>query len=89
MGNASAWTAKTASSSRSDGAARLGLALDTTYAVGEEAQLVAALVGHTGVVLVSWEHWAREREVVAARVPLTEARAELKLACRGQPCPLA
>jgi hypothetical protein len=37
-------------------AARLGLALDTTYAVGEEAQLVAALVGHIGVVLVSWEH---------------------------------
>jgi hypothetical protein len=37
-------------------AARLGLTPDTRYAVGQEAQLVAALVSQTGVVLVAWEH---------------------------------
>jgi hypothetical protein len=35
---------------------RLGLTPDTTYAVGQEAQLVAALLTQTGVVLISWEH---------------------------------
>ena len=39
-------------------AARLGLKPDTTYAVGQEAQLASAVLGQTGVVLVSWEHKA-------------------------------
>jgi hypothetical protein len=29
---------------------------DTTHTVGQEAQLVAALVAQTGVVLVAWEY---------------------------------
>ena len=38
---------------------RLGLKPDTTYALGQEAQLAAKLVGLTGgVVLVCWEHKA-------------------------------
>ncbi len=42
-------------------AARLGLTPDTTYAVGQEAQLVATVVRQTGVVLVAWEHTAIPR----------------------------
>jgi hypothetical protein len=37
-------------------AARLGVRPNTTFGVGQEAELAAELVGQTGVVLVSWEH---------------------------------
>ena len=47
-------------------AARLGLTLDTTYAVGQEAQLAAAIVRQTGVVLVAWEHKAIARALLPA-----------------------
>ena len=45
-------------------AARLGLTPDTTYAVGQEAQLVTTIVGQTGVVLVAWEHTAIPRVIL-------------------------
>ena len=39
-------------------AARLSLTPVTTYAIGQELQLAAEIVGLTGVVLVCWEHKA-------------------------------
>jgi len=46
-------------------AARLGLnPPDTTYAVGQEAALVAAILVQTGVVLVAWEHKAIARTIL-------------------------
>jgi hypothetical protein len=47
-------------------AARLGLTLDTTYAVGQEDQLANAVVGQTGAVLVAWEHKAIARALLPA-----------------------
>jgi hypothetical protein len=38
--------------------AALGVPLATTYAVGDETSLAAAISKETGVVLVSWEHHA-------------------------------
>jgi hypothetical protein len=39
---------------------------DTTYALGQEAQLVTTVVGQTGVVLVAWEHKAIARALLPA-----------------------
>jgi hypothetical protein len=39
-------------------AVRLGLTLDTKFALGQESELAATVVGQTGVVLVAWEHKA-------------------------------
>jgi hypothetical protein len=47
-------------------AARLDLTPDTTYAVGQEAQLVTKVLGQTGVVLVAWEHKAIARALLPA-----------------------
>lgn len=47
-------------------AARLGLTPNTTHAVGQEAQLAAAVLGQTGVVLVGWEHKAIVRALLPA-----------------------
>jgi hypothetical protein len=47
-------------------AARLDLTPDTTYAVGQEAQLAATIVGQTGVVLVAWEHKAIAHAILPA-----------------------
>ena len=47
-------------------AARLGLTPNTTYAVGQEAQLAATIVSQTGVVLVAWEHKAIARALLPA-----------------------
>jgi hypothetical protein len=47
-------------------AARLGLTPNTTYAVGQEAQLAATIVRQTGVMLVSWEHKAIARALLPA-----------------------
>jgi hypothetical protein len=44
----------------------LDLTPDTTYAVGQEAQLVTKVVGQTGVVLVAWEHKAIARALLPA-----------------------
>jgi hypothetical protein len=46
-------------------AARLGPNLpDTSHAVGQEDELVAAVLGQTGVVLVAWEHKAIARIIL-------------------------
>jgi len=37
-------------------AAKLGLEVDTTFSRGQEAELVAALAGRAGAVLVAWQH---------------------------------
>lgn len=47
-------------------AARLSLTPVVTYAVGQESQLVAELLGLTGVVLVCWEHKAIARAILPA-----------------------
>jgi hypothetical protein len=47
-------------------AIRLGLTPDTTYAVGEEAQLATTVVGQAGVVFVAWEHKAIARDLLPA-----------------------
>ena len=39
---------------------------NTTYAVGQEAQLATTVVGQTGVVLVAWEHKAIARDLLPA-----------------------
>jgi hypothetical protein len=46
-------------------AARLSLTPITKYALGDEAQLVAEIVGLTGCVLVCWEHKAIASSKVA------------------------
>jgi len=46
--------------------ARLGLTPDTKFALGQEAELANAVVGETGVVLVSWEHKAIARAILPA-----------------------
>jgi hypothetical protein len=58
-------------------AAPLGLRPDTTYAVGEETQLVATVVRQSGVVLVAWEHKAIARAILPSiangqRLPPTD-----------------
>jgi hypothetical protein len=47
-------------------AARLGLTLDTTYAVGQEDQLANAVFGQPGPVLIAWEHKAIARSLLPA-----------------------
>jgi hypothetical protein len=47
-------------------AARLGLTPNTKFALGQETELAAAVVGQTGVVLVSWEHKAIARSLLPA-----------------------
>jgi broad specificity phosphatase PhoE len=49
-------------------AERLDVALDTSHRKGDEAALVQALLGLSGVVLVAWEHKA----IVEAIVPLLD-----------------
>jgi hypothetical protein len=46
-------------------ALRLGQTAKTTFAQGQEAQLMAEVLGLSGVVLISWEHHA----IVGAIVP--------------------
>ncbi|MGC2224684.1 MAG: histidine phosphatase family protein [Methylocella sp.] len=56
-------------------AARLGLTPVVTYALGQEPQLVAEIVGLTGVVLVCWEHKAIASTIlpaIASGQPLPE-----------------
>jgi hypothetical protein len=45
---------------------RLKLTIDTTYAVGQEAQLVGTILDLTGVVLVAWEHKAIAKSILPA-----------------------
>ena len=48
-------------------AARLGLTLDTKFALGQESELAATVVGQTGVVLVAWEHDPQRPSVLQCR----------------------
>lgn len=47
-------------------AARLGLTANTEFALGQETELAAAVVDHTGVVLIAWEHKAIARALLPA-----------------------
>lgn len=47
-------------------AARLTLAPIVSYPVGRESELVAEILGLSGVALVSWEHKAIAREILPA-----------------------
>ena len=47
-------------------AARLGLTPNTKFALGQQTELAAAVVGQTGVVLISWEHKAIARSLLPA-----------------------
>ena len=47
-------------------AARLGLPLDTKFALGHEADLAKTIVGQTAVALVAWEHKAIARDLLPA-----------------------
>ncbi|MDE1150393.1 MAG: histidine phosphatase family protein [Azospirillaceae bacterium] len=44
--------------------ARLGLTTDTTYGKGDEAALVQALLGLSGVAVVFWEHKAIVEDII-------------------------
>ena len=50
-------------------ALRLGLPLKTGFALSQEADLMAEVLGLSGVVLISWEHHAIVRDVVP-RIPV-------------------
>jgi hypothetical protein len=47
-------------------AARLGLQVNSEFAVGQESQLVDAVLGQTGVILVAWEHKAIAHAILPA-----------------------
>jgi hypothetical protein len=49
-------------------AARLGLEVNTNFAVGQETQLVDTVLSQTGVALVAWEHKAIVHAILPAIV---------------------
>ncbi len=53
-------------------AARLGLGLNNSFAKGQEADLVEALLPLSGTVLVSWEHKAIVADILP-RLPVSNA----------------